>query len=68
LAFCVDEGDIYYTNAEDGKNLWSMDASGKNKRKLNSEYTTNPNFDDDISIIPLKATCRAEERTLCPVF
>lgn len=44
--FCVDGETIYYTRRDDGNALWSMEISGKNQRKLNSEYTINPNFDN----------------------
>ena len=44
--FCVDGETIYYTRRDDGHSLWSMDISGKNNRKLNSEYTIGPIFDD----------------------
>ena len=44
--FCVDRETIYYTRRDDGHSLWAMDVSGKNNRKLNSEYTIGPIFDD----------------------
>jgi len=44
--FCVDGETIYYTRLDDGHSLWSMDISGKNNRKLNSEYTIGPIFDE----------------------
>lgn len=44
--FCVDGETIYYTKRDDGHSLWAMDIFGKNNRKLNSEYTINPIFDD----------------------
>lgn len=44
--FLVDGKTIYYTRRDDKNSLWSMDILGRNNRKLNSEYTINPVFDD----------------------
>ena len=44
--FCIDGETIYYTRRDDKNSLWSMDILGENSRKLNSEYTINPVFDD----------------------
>ena len=44
--FCIDGETIYYTKSDDRHSLWSMDLFGENNRKLNSEHTINPTFDD----------------------
>lgn len=44
--FLVDRETIYYINRDDGHSLWSMDLSGKNNKKLNSEHTIDLVFDN----------------------
>ena len=44
--FCIDGETIYYTKSDDGHSLWSIDLFGGNSRKLNSEHTINPIFDN----------------------
>jgi len=47
IRFAIDNGWIYYSNAEDNDSLYKMDLTGENITKLNNEYSSNINVELD---------------------
>ncbi|MCK9478120.1 MAG: DUF5050 domain-containing protein [Firmicutes bacterium] len=47
VGFAIDNGWIYYSNAEDNDSLYKMDLNGENITKLNNEYSSNINVELD---------------------